>query len=155
MTRSFPAALPKLGNHTQQAGFTLIEIMMVVVIIGILASMIVPRIVGRTDDALVAKAQHDVRQIEGALHMYKLDNFNYPSTEQGLEALVSKPSGSPEAKSWRSGGYLGQLPKDPWGNEYSYLSPGKNGPFEIYSLGADNRPGGDGANADISNDKSE
>ena len=132
-------------------GFTLIEILIVVVILGILAAVVVPRIMDRPDDARIAKARQDIRVLESSLNLYKLDNFNYPSTQQGLESLVSQPSGEPQARNWKSGGYIKQLPKDPWGNDYQYLNPGVKGEFDIFSLGADNRPGGEGAAADIGN----
>ncbi|HWU69658.1 MAG TPA: type II secretion system major pseudopilin GspG [Stenotrophobium sp.] len=134
-----------------QRGFTLIEIMVVVVILGILAAVVVPRIMDRPDVARVVKAKQDIRVLESALNLYKLDNFNYPSTQQGLQALVTKPSGDPEPKNWKAGGYIKSLPKDPWGNPYEYLQPGTHGEFDIFSLGADGKPGGDGVNADIGN----
>ncbi|MGH8530605.1 MAG: type II secretion system major pseudopilin GspG [Nevskiales bacterium] len=134
----------------QQRGFTLIEIMVVVVILGILAAVVVPNIMGNPDKARVAKAKQDVRVIENALKLYRLDNFYYPSTEQGLAALVQKPSGEPPAKNWRSP-YLDRLPKDPWGTAYEYLSPGTHGEIDVFSLGADNRPGGEDADVDIGN----
>ncbi len=138
-------------RRQRQRGFTLIEIMVVVVILGILAAVVVPNIMGNPDKARVAKAKQDVRVIENALKMYRLDNYFYPSTEQGLEALVRKPSGEPPAKNWREG-YLDRLPKDPWGNLYQYLSPGTHGEIDVFTLGADNRPGGEGvANADVGN----
>jgi len=130
----------------QQRGFTLIEIMVVVVILGILASVVVPRIMDNPDKARVAKAKQDIRAIESALDIYKLDNFTYPGTEQGLEALVQKPS---DAANWKTGGYVKKLNKDPWGRDYQYLSPGQHGEIDIYSLGADGAPGGEGVNADI------
>lgn len=132
-------------------GFTLIEIMVVVVILGILAAVVVPRIMDRPDDARIAKAKQDIRVLESALNLYKLDNFYYPSTQQGLEALVAQPSGEPPAKNWKPGGYIAKLPNDPWGNPYQYLHPGVKGEIDIFSLGADNRPGGEGAAADIGN----
>jgi general secretion pathway protein G len=131
------------------SGFTLIEIMVVVVILGILASVVVPRIMDRPDKARQTKAAHDVRAIQSALSLYRLDNFVYPSTNEGLEALVSRPAG--DYPNWKSGGYLDNLPKDPWGRTYQYLFPGEQGEIDIYSLGADGRPGGEGANADIGN----
>lgn len=137
--------------RSRQSGFTLIEIMVVVVILGILAAVVVPRIMDRPDAARVVKAKQDIRVLESALNLYKLDNFNYPSTQQGLQALVTKPSGDPEPKNWKAGGYIKSLPNDPWGNPYQYLQPGTHGEFDIFSLGADNKPGGDGANADIGN----
>jgi general secretion pathway protein G len=103
------------------------------------------------DKARIVKAKNDVQAMKGALDLYKLDNFNYPSTDQGLQALVQKPSGSPEARNWKEGGYLDRLPKDPWGNEYQYLSPGVNAEVDIFSYGADGRPSGEGVNADIGN----
>lgn len=125
--------------------------MVVVVILGILAAIIVPRISDEPDKARVAKAKQDIRALEGALQLYKLDNFYYPSTQQGLEALVQKPSGDPPANNWKSGGYLARLPKDPWGNPYQYLAPGVKGEIDIFTLGADGKPGGDGVDADVGN----
>jgi general secretion pathway protein G len=133
------------------AGFTLIEIMVVVVILGILAAIIVPRISDEPDKARATKAKQDIRALEGALQLYKLDNFYYPSTQQGLEALVQKPSGDPPARNWKAGGYLSRLPKDPWGNPYQYLSPGLKGEIDLFTLGADGKPGGDGVDADVGN----
>jgi len=140
-------------KHTQ--GFTLIEIMVVIVILGVLAALVVPNILGRPDEARVSAAKSDIKAISNALNLYKLDNFNYPSTDQGLQALVTKPSGSPEAKNWNPDGYLPKLPKDGWGNEYQYLSPGAHGRFDLYSLGADGREGGEGIDADITSWESE
>jgi general secretion pathway protein G len=138
------------GPRTARArGFTLIEIMVVVVILGILAAIVVPKLTSQPDTARAVKAQQDIRSLENALQMYKLDNFYYPSTQQGLPALVSKPSGDPEAKNWR--GYVQRLPKDPWGNDYQYLQPGNKGEFDLYTLGADGKPGGEGADADVGN----
>jgi general secretion pathway protein G len=133
----------------RQSGFTLIEIMVVVVIIGILASVIVPRIMDNPDKARVAKAKNDIRALESALDIYRLDNFVYPSTDQGLESLVTQPTISPEPPNWKHGGYIKKLNKDPWGNEYMYMNDG-SGIIEIYTLGADGAPGGEGPNADIS-----
>ncbi len=141
----------KLLVNRRQRGFTLIEIMVVVVILGILAAIAVPRIMNRPDAARITKAKQDIRVMEGALKLYRLDNFNYPSTDQGLQALVAQPAGDPPAKNWKDGGYLDRLPKDPWGNQYQYLSPGVKGELDIFSMGADNLPGGDGPNADIGN----
>ncbi|MFW5452139.1 type II secretion system major pseudopilin GspG [Thioalkalivibrio sulfidiphilus] len=131
-------------------GFTLIEVM-VVVILGILAAIVVPRIMDRPDEARIAKARNDIRTLEQALNLYRLDNFRYPTTEQGLRALVERPTTSPEPRNWRAGGYMDRLPMDPWGNPYEYAHPGRHGDVDIYSLGADGRPGGDGADADIGN----
>ncbi len=136
-------------KHPKQSGFTLIEIMIVVVILGILASIVVPNIMGSPDEARIVKAKQDIRTLEGALNLYKLDNFNYPSTDQGLEALVSKPSGQPEAKNWKKKGYLKKLLKDPWGNEYLYLNSGADGDINIFSYGSDGRKGGVDSAADI------
>ena len=118
-----------------QTGFTLIEVMVVVVILSILASIIVPKIMDRPEQARITKAKSDIRAIEAALSIYKLDNFSYPTTDQGLEALVTKPAGRPEAKNWKAGGYVDRLPADPWGNDYLYLSPGSHGAIDIYSPG--------------------
>ncbi|MGH8193850.1 MAG: type II secretion system major pseudopilin GspG [Woeseiaceae bacterium] len=131
-------------------GFTLIEIMVVVVILGILAAIVAPNVIGRIDDAQVTRVQGDLRGVENALKFYRLDNFRYPTTEQGIEALVNKPA-DPTLKNWKTGGYLDRLPKDPWGNGYLYLNPGNHGEVDVYSLGADGRPGGEGLDADMGN----
>lgn len=133
------------------AGFTLIEIMVVMVIIAILGALIGPQILGRVDEARVTKAQQDIRVLSNALDLYRMDNFKYPTTDQGLEALVRKPS-DPSIRNWKSGGYVQKLSKDPWGNDYLYLQPGtRGGAFDLYSLGADGQPGGEGTDADIGN----
>lgn len=132
-------------------GFSLIELMVVLVILGILAALVAPNIMGRVDQALIQQAKTDMKSIETALKLYKLDNFNYPSTEQGLEALVSKTSIPPVPKNFKTGGYLDRVPKDPWGNDYYYLSPGEQGDFDIYTLGRDGAVGGEGQDADIGN----
>lgn len=140
-----------LSRH-RQSGFTLIEIMVVVVILAILGTFAVTNIIDNPDRARVTKAEHDIRTLESALEMYKLDNYNYPSTEQGLKALVEQPSGSPEPRNWKAGGYMKKLPKDPWGNDYIYMGPqDAGGRIQIVSLGADGQTGGTGLNADISN----
>jgi general secretion pathway protein G len=136
-------------RKNRQSGFTLIEIMVVVVIIGILASVVVPRIMDNPDKARTAKAKNDLRALESALDIYRLDNYVYPTTDQGLEALVSKPTSAPEPPNWKQGGYIKKLSKDPWGNEYMYLNPGEHGEIDIYSLGADGAPGGEGPAKDI------
>ena len=123
--------------------------MVVIVILGILAALVVPNIMGRPDEARVSAAKSDIQAISNALNLYKLDNYSYPSTDQGLEALISKPAGSPEAKNWNPDGYLAKMPKDGWGNDYLYLSPGAHGRFDLYSLGADGREGGEGVDQDI------
>jgi len=132
-------------------GFTLIELMVVIVILGILAGLIVPRIMGRPDEAKQMKAKIQIESLETALKLYKLDNGQYPTTEQGLQALVEAPATGPAPARWRSGGYLekGRVPKDPWGNDFIYLSPGIHDDFDLSSYGAEGEPGGEGKNADI------
>ncbi|MET0961827.1 MAG: type II secretion system major pseudopilin GspG [Noviherbaspirillum sp.] len=130
-------------------GFTLIEIMVVVVIMGILAALVVPKLMGRTDDARIMAARQDISTLMQSLKLYRLDNQRYPTTEQGLQALISKPTGGPAANGWKQGGYVDKLPKDPWGNPYQYLSPGIHGEIDIFSLGGDGQPGGAGNDADI------
>jgi len=134
-------------------GFTLIEIMVVLVILGILAGLIIPRIMGRPEEARRTKARIQIESIETALKLYKLDNGLYPDTEQGLQALVEPPSVGKLAPAWREGGYLekGRVPKDPWGNEYVYLCPGIHGDFDLVSYGADGETGGEGKDMDINN----
>lgn len=139
-----------LGRFRGQHGFTLIEIMVVVIIIGLLAAIIGPQVMGRVDDAKITKVQSDVQAIESGLTLYKLDNFRYPTTEQGLRALVEKPA-DPNVRNWKAPGYLKRLNKDPWGNDYQYASPGSHGEFDVSSLGADGQAGGEGADADIGN----
>jgi len=136
----------KLGN---EAGFTLIEIMVVVIILSLLAGIIIPKIVSRPEEARRAKAVVQIKGIEGALNLFKIDNGFYPSTEQGLEALVSPPSSGEIPSNWKDGGYLKKVPKDPWKAEYIYLSPGENGEFDLISQGPDHEEGGEGKNADI------
>ena len=130
-------------------GFTLVEIMVVVVIIGILGALVVPKLLGRTGEARVTAAKTDIATMMQALKLYKLDNQRYPSTEQGLQALITKPTSGPAANGWKSGGYIEKLPKDPWGNAYQYLSPGIHGEVDVFSLGADGQPGGSGEDADV------
>ena len=132
-------------------GFTLIELMVVIVILGILAGLIIPRIMGRPEEARRMKARVQMESIETALKLYKLDNGAYPSTEQGLQALVEAPAAGELPKAWRKGGYLekGRMPKDPWGNEYVYLSPGLHDDFDLVSYGADGQPGGEEQNQDV------
>ncbi len=133
------------------SGFTLIELMVVIVILGILAAFVVPNFMGAPDDARRMKAKVDIKALSSALKLYKLDNGDYPTTSQGLKALVEPPGGNQGAKHWREGGYLEdkKVPKDPWGHDYVYLCPGVHGPFDIISYGADGAPGGEGKNADI------
>jgi len=135
--------------YVVQRGFTLIEIMVVVVIMGILAALVVPKLMGRADDARITAAKQDIATLMSALKLYKLDNHRYPTTEQGLQALISKPTAGPAANGWKSGGYVDKLPKDPWGGQYQYLSPGVRGEVDIFSYGADAQPGGTGNDADI------
>tara|TARA_R110002126_G_scaffold273866_1_gene418747 strand:+ start:294217 stop:294648 length:432 start_codon:yes stop_codon:yes gene_type:complete len=133
----------------QQRGFSLIEIMVVVVILGILASLIVPKIIDRPNDARIVKAKHDVLGIQNALDLYRLDNGFYPSTDQGLLALVEKPTTNPAPRNWTL--YLKSLPKDPWGRDYIYLNPGQHGEIDIFTFGASGQPGGEGTNAEVGN----
>jgi general secretion pathway protein G len=141
--------MPKLPLPRRARGFTLIEIMVVVVIMGILASLVVPKLMGRTDDAKIGAARQDIATLMQAVKLYRLDNQRYPTTEQGLQALVTQPTSGPAANGWKAGGYIDKLPKDPWGNPYLYLSPGVKGEIDIFSLGADGQPGGSGIDADI------
>lgn len=140
-------------RHLQNGGFTLIEIMVVIVILGILAGIVAPRIIGRTDDARVVEAKMQIKNFETALKLFKMDNGFYPSTEQGLEALISKPTTGRIPENYREGGYLDKkkITPDPWGNPYVYISPGLQGDYDIISYGADGKPGGEGYDADITN----
>jgi general secretion pathway protein G len=130
------------AKANKQQGFTLIEVMVVVVILGILAAILVPKVMDRPDQARITKARQDIRALEAALNLYRLDNYVYPSTDQGIEALIEKPS-SPEPPNWKSGGYLDRLPQDPWKQPYQFLSPGSHGTIDIYSLGPDQQPSDD------------
>jgi general secretion pathway protein G len=130
-------------------GFTLVEILVVIVILGILAALVVPRIIERPDQARVTAAKADIATIMSALKMYRLDNLRYPTTEQGLTALVQRPTQPPAASNWKPNGYLERLPLDPWGNPYQYLNPGLRGEIDVFSFGADGQPGGTGYDADI------
>ena len=135
-----------------QRGFTLLEVMVVVVILGILAALVVPKILSRPDEARAIAAKQDIASLMQALKLYRLDNQRYPTTEQGLQALVARPASAPLAPGWKAGGYVERLPKDPWGNPYQYVSPGTHGgEYDLYSLGADSQEGGEKANADIGN----
>jgi general secretion pathway protein G len=131
------------------AGFTLIEVMVVIVILGVLAALIVPKVMSRPDEARIAAAKQDIGSIVQALKLYKLDNMRYPSTEQGLQALVKKPTSAPIPTNWKGNGYLEKLPKDPWGNPFQYLQPGLRGEIDVISLGADGAAGGEGSDADL------
>ena len=142
--QSFPAA-------TRARGFTLIEVLVVVAILGILAAIVVPRILDRPDEAKRVAAKTDIGAIVQALKLYRLDNGFYPSTDQGLAALVQRPAAEPNPANWKAGGYLERLPKDPWGSDYQYLQPGVRGEIDVFSLGADRARGGEGSGADIGN----
>jgi general secretion pathway protein G len=133
----------------KQGGFTLIEILVVITILAILGALVVPKIMNRPNEARVVAAKQDIRSVVQALKLYKLDNGRYPSTEQGLKALVEKPSAAPLPNNWKTGGYLEKLPKDPWGSDYLYLSPGIKGEIDVMSYGADGQQGGEGTDADI------
>ncbi|MCG8470679.1 MAG: type II secretion system major pseudopilin GspG [Desulfobacterales bacterium] len=139
--------------RTSQSGFTLIEMIVVIFIIGLLATWVAPKFLGQTDKAQVVKAKADIQSFETALDIYKLDVGSYPTTEQGLQALITPPSSEREAARWREGGYLKKrkISKDPWGNAYIYVSPGANGSFDLSSYGKDGVPGGEGINKDINN----
>ncbi|MGV8897929.1 MAG: type II secretion system major pseudopilin GspG [Burkholderiaceae bacterium] len=140
---------PRRLNAALQRGFTLIEIMVVVVIMGVLAALVVPKLMGRTDEARIVAAKQDISTIMQALKLYRLDNQRYPTTEQGLAALTTRPTSGPTANGWKTGGYLDKVPKDPWGGAYQLLSPGIKGEIDIFSFGADGQPGGAGNDADI------
>src|SRR5699024_5710314 len=131
-----------INKRATSRGFTLIEIMVVMVILGLLVAIVAPNIMGRSDQAKVTIAQTQLKNIQSALDLYRLDNSQYPSTQQGLEALVSKPSGSPEPRNWNPDGYLKSVPQDPWGSSFQYISPGSEGPYDLYSYGSDGQEGG-------------
>lgn len=137
--------------HSKAAGFSLIELLVVLVILGLLMGIVAPQFIGEADTARTRTVFADFDRIKSALQIYKLDNYVYPTTEQGLQALVEKPTLEPIPRKWKSGGYVDRVPTDPWGNPYLYLSPGEHGPFDIYTLGADGVVGGEGPNADLGN----
>ncbi|MDE0950384.1 MAG: type II secretion system major pseudopilin GspG [Halioglobus sp.] len=137
------------------AGFSLVEILVVLVIMGLLISVVAPTVLNRADEARVQKAHADFKAIETALKIYRLDNFVYPTTEQGLESLVERSTLDPEPRNFKEGGYLEELPMDPWGRPYLYLSPGERREIDLYSLGADGLSGGEGQSADVGNWKEE
>src|SRR6195256_3216304 len=130
-------------------GFTLLEIMEVVVILGVLAALVVPKVLGRPVEARAIAAKQDIASLMQALKLYRLDNQRYPTTEQGLQALAARPVSAPAAPNWKAGGYVERVPKDPWGNPYQYLNPGVRGELDVFSMGADGAPGGEGNDADI------
>jgi general secretion pathway protein G len=140
-----------LIQNRSQLGFTLIEVMVVIAIIGIMATLIVPQIMSKPDEARVIAAKQDINSIVQALKLYRLDVGRYPTTEQGLSALVAKPTSEPIPKNWKPNGYVDRLPKDPWGFAYQYSNPGTRGEIDVISLGADNKPGGTGFDADLGN----
>ncbi|WP_417545644.1 type II secretion system major pseudopilin GspG [Marinobacter sp.] len=142
--------MKNLNMPQSSRGFTLIEIMVVMVILGLLVAIVAPNIMGRSDQAKVTVAETQLTNISKALDLYRLDNSHYPSTQQGLDALVSRPSGSPEPKNWNPDGYMKSVPLDPWGSEFQYVSPGREGPYDLYSKGSDGQDGGDGDASDIS-----
>ncbi len=150
-TNSSALALPEAKSIRKQQGFSLIEILVVLVIMGLLISIIAPNVLGRADEARVQKVFADFSAIETALRMYRLDNYVYPSSEQGLQALVDRPTLEPVPTNWKQDGYLEALPVDPWGNPYRYLSPGQNGQYDVFTFGADGTRGGEGQNADYGN----
>jgi general secretion pathway protein G len=146
-----PAKVSRAVTARYARGFTLIEIMVVVIIIGLLAAVIVPTVINKVDEARVVKAKQDIQSLETALTLFRLDNSKYPTTEQGLNALVTQPT-DPTIKHWKVGGYLQRVSKDPWGFDYQYVNPGTHGKeYDLYTLGADNAPGGEGIDADIGN----
>ncbi len=133
----------------RQRGFTLLEVMVVVVILGILAALVVPKIISRPDEARAIGAKQDIASLMQALKLYRLDNQRYPTTEQGLQALTLQPATAPAPLNWKAGGYIERLPRDPWGHPYQYLNPGVHGEIDIFSFGGDGAPGGEGNDADI------
>ena len=136
---------------SKQSGFSLIEILVVLVIMGLLISVVAPMVLNRADEARIQKVYADFKSIETALKIYRLDNYNYPTTEQGLQALIKPSSLTPLPRNFKEGGYLAEIPMDPWGGPYLYLSPGENSQVDIYTLGADGISGGDDQNADVGN----
>ncbi len=148
--------MKSISKRDNNQGFTLIELLVVLLILGLLVGIVGPRVIGHGDDAKVSAAKIQIESISSALKMYKLDNGHYPSTEQGLEALVTQPQSGDIPKKWRKGGYLeGKVPKDPWMNDYIYMSPGSHGDFDLLSYGADGVAGGEEYNKDVSNWESE
>ena len=144
-----PSAASRAARTRRQRGFTLIEVMVVIAILGILAALIVPKIMSRPDEARRVAARQDIATITQALKLYRLDNGRYPSQDQGLQALVKKSDTEPVPNNWKEGGYLERLPNDPWGTPYQYLNPGAHDEIDVFSYGADKKPGGEGNDADI------
>ena len=142
-------ATPRMTRSTRISGFTLIEVMVVIVILGVLAALVVPRVLSRPDEARAVAAKQDIAVIGQALKLYRLDNQRYPTAEQGLGALVAKPELQPVPPNWKPGGYLERLPRDPWGNAYLYVNPGLHSEVDVLSMGADGKTGGEGMDADI------
>ena len=138
-----------MSYASPRRGFTLLEVVVVVAILGLLAALVVPQVMRRPDEARVTAAKQDVATLLQALKLYRLDNERYPTTEQGLAALVARPGAGPAADNWKAGGYLERLPRDPWGNPYQYLNPGLRGEIDVFTFGADGTAGGEGADADI------
>ena len=145
----FNIARPAAASRIRSRGFTLIELMVVIMILGVLAALIVPRVMTRPDEARAIAARQDIAQIMQQLRLYRLDNSRYPTSEQGLSALVTRPSSGPAAPNWKS--YLDKIPNDPWGKPYQYLNPGVRGEIDVFSLGADGQTGGTGPDSDIGN----
>jgi len=141
--------MQRVFRMREQGGFTLLEVMVVVVIIGILAALVVPKIISRPDEARGIAAKQDIASLMQALKLYRLDNQRYPTTEQGLQALSARPPTAPVPLNWKAGGYVERLPRDPWGNPYQYLSPGVRGEIDVFSFGADGASGGEGNDADV------
>jgi general secretion pathway protein G len=141
----------KSPKRSGEAGFTLVELMVVIVIIGLLATVVAINVLPSQDRAMVEKAKADISVLEQAVESYRLENFNFPRTEDGLAALVAAPAALPNPERYREGGYIRRLPKDPWGADYQYVAPGEHGPFDIYSFGADGKKGGEGKDADLGN----
>lgn len=142
-------SVTKAPEEDKDSGFSLLELMVVVVILSILALVIVPRVIDRPDQARAARARSDIAAVSSAVALYRLDNFRYPTTAQGLQALVTRPTNDPVPSNWSSGGYMDRLPVDPWGQPYQYLSPGVHGDFDVFTYGADGVSGGTGADADV------
>jgi general secretion pathway protein G len=138
-----------MKGSNRPTGFTLLEVMVVVVILGILAALVVPKIISRPDEARMIAAKQDLASLMQALKLYRLDNQRYPTTEQGLQALTAQPTTAPLPPNWKAGGYVERLPRDPWGHPYQYLNPGVRGEIDVFSFGADGAPGGDGNDSDI------